>query len=753
MNPPTAWRSLVAESSRRSISSLRNLKVAAKQSLERLDSAGVGARSIQDGRQSWRDWAGEKIRSRRFRGSEKDSGPDERISLFPGWAAKRYRDIGDQNLPEAFEVDVFVSGYASSHKSPANASRSQRAFMRLAKSFAALPKLMADVADPGSEPSTPLSRSTEDLLATVKLPPRPSEITEDYEVQLLEQTLKRAKHEESTDSLSSPGDRLPFSANPALLLNPASIPLVVAADLRKLHENLESRLRPFWSSVLSVRTVRVSIFAVSQQRNQEDYGSNVALASKEFVTTTDGSFQGHLSLRWEDLCQHPTGLQIAFGDVIAEHDLLVRAELLPPPPSSRTPSPSPSSDGSSPTERNRPPYPIYKPHVMKLPEPPIEDQEPTAVSTLHVPITHSPIRVISDIDDTVKRSNIVDGARAVFHNVFVKELDDIVIPGMGEWYTSMWSKGVRFHYVSNGPFELLPVVSDFLQVSQLPPGSIKLKSYAGRSLFNGLLSAPAARKRAGIQDILDAFPTSRFILIGDSGEQDLELYAEFAKERPEQVLGVFIRYAEETAEMIQDPTGWQTIGASSIPAFNRAKATPSGPTVSDNPPETSTMEPRTPRRNTPKATVTETPKPKQLSLSIPAPYTPPPVSKSASARTDRHGPITSSPLTSEPERYLSPSAHSATTPTSAKLSDAWKSKTGGSTESGVSARPASISSSTSASVSSAYLRMSEPEKKKFDLQTRVYRARTQMPGHIPLRVFRSPEECVEAEFILSRDGL
>lgn len=313
--------------------------------------------------------------------------------------------------------------------------------------FAALPKLMADVADPESEPSTPLSRSTEDLLATVKLPPRPSEITEDYEVQLLEQTLKRAKQEDSTDSLPSPGDRLPFTANPALLLNPASIPSAVAADLRKLHENLESRLRPFWSSVLSVRTVRVSIFAVSQQRNQEeDYGGNIALASKEFITTTDGSFQGHLFLKWEDLCQHPTGLQIAFGDVIAEHDLLVRAELLPPPPSSRTPSPSPSSDDSSPTERNGPPYPVYKPHVMKLPEP-IEDQEPTAVSTLHVAITHSPIRVISDIDDTVKRSNIVDGARAVFHNVFVKELDDIVIPGMGEWYTNMWSKGVRFHYV------------------------------------------------------------------------------------------------------------------------------------------------------------------------------------------------------------------------------------------------------------------------------------------------------------------
>jgi len=97
---------------------------------------------------------------------------------------------------------------------------------------------------------------------------------------------------------------------------------------------------------------------------------------------------------------------------------------------------------------------------------------------------------------------------------------------------------------SNGPFELLPVLNEFFEISQLPlgslltsiysflltkpsTGSIKLRSYAGRSLFSGLLSAPAARKRCGIVDVLDSFPDSKFFLIGDSGEQDLELYAEY----------------------------------------------------------------------------------------------------------------------------------------------------------------------------------------------------------------------------------
>lgn len=42
-------------------------------------------------------------------------------------------------------------------------------------------------------------------------------------------------------------------------------------------------------------------------------------------------------------------------------------------------------------------------------------------------------------------------------------------------------------------------------------------------------------------EVLDAFPESTFILIGDSGEQDLEVYSSVARERPNQVRGIFIR--------------------------------------------------------------------------------------------------------------------------------------------------------------------------------------------------------------------
>ena len=46
--------------------------------------------------------------------------------------------------------------------------------------------------------------------------------------------------------------------------------------------------------------------------------------------------------------------------------------------------------------------------------------------------------------------------------------------------------------------------------------------------------------------------------------------------------------------------------------------------------------------------------------------------------------------------------------------------------------------------------VSEPEKRRNELQMRVWRARVQIPQHIPLRIFRRPEECLEAKSVLER---
>lgn len=315
--------------------------------------------------------------------------------------------------------------------------------------FAALPKLEGDPSSEILTESQPLSHSTEDLLKSIKLPPRPNEIAEDYEVELLEREFQNLNHSEDGDSVTSSLQSSSSNSNSPTDTESSSFGAAkntASDELRKLHANLESRLYPFWSSVVPNRTVRLRLYT-SLHHDDDPSVDNGPVSVRDVVTAPDGSFQALFTVEWKDLCNHPDALHIAFGPPSEEHELLVAAQLLP------IPSP-PSSAASSTTDLS-----AYRRQPLEN----SHNQPPTAPpTTLHVSITHSPVRVVSDIDDTVKFSNVTGGARAVFHNVFVKELKDLVIPGMGEWYSGMWKKGVRFHYVVCRPLFSLDKVLNSL---------------------------------------------------------------------------------------------------------------------------------------------------------------------------------------------------------------------------------------------------------------------------------------------------
>lgn len=284
------------------------------------------------------------------------------------------------------------------------------------------------------------------MLANVKLPPRPAEITNDYDVDALERQLRRAKRipddQASLSDSSSPSSR---SSTPDIAnagppdingTNTSSLSNALQGNgelIKRLHENLEKRLQPFWSSVIPNRTVRLHLFATpdrdylkQDEENEDDLSLDAdggPLVTQDVFTAVDGSFQAKFRVNWEELCHHPQALHIAFGEEVEEHEVLIVAHLLPP------------ADVNRPSPLNTHTSLVQTPATVPL------------TSLSRIPVTHSPIRVISDIDDTVKYSGILSGARAVFHNVFVKDLRDSVIPGIGEWYAGMWSRGVRFHYV------------------------------------------------------------------------------------------------------------------------------------------------------------------------------------------------------------------------------------------------------------------------------------------------------------------
>ncbi|KAJ3942099.1 uncharacterized protein N0V96_007590 [Colletotrichum fioriniae] len=149
------------------------------------------------------------------------------------------------------------------------------------------------------------------------------------------------------------------------------------------------------------------------------------------------------------------------------------------------------------------------------------------------------VSLISDIDDTIKRSNISGGAKEIFRNTFVRELKDLTVEGVREWYNELHSMGVSMHYCSNSPWQLFPVLASYFMIAGLPPGSLHLKQYSG--MLQGIFEPVAERKKSTLTRLMHDFPERRFLLVGDSGEADLEVYTELVEAHPGRIIAIFIR--------------------------------------------------------------------------------------------------------------------------------------------------------------------------------------------------------------------
>lgn len=155
-------------------------------------------------------------------------------------------------------------------------------------------------------------------------------------------------------------------------------------------------------------------------------------------------------------------------------------------------------------------------------------------------VENSGVGLISDIDDTIKHTGIVGDKRSIFLNVFVNGFEQWKIQDMPLWYTTLKdSKAVDFFYVSNAPAQIYPILSEYIG-ENYPLGPMFLKQYSG-NLLSSIMKSSAQRKLASILKICNDFPNKKFILVGDSGEQDLEAYVSAASQFPKQIIGIYIR--------------------------------------------------------------------------------------------------------------------------------------------------------------------------------------------------------------------
>jgi phosphatidate phosphatase APP1 len=147
--------------------------------------------------------------------------------------------------------------------------------------------------------------------------------------------------------------------------------------------------------------------------------------------------------------------------------------------------------------------------------------------------------VVSDIDDTVKVSNVRE-KRALVANTFLKPYE--AVPGMAQAYAAWAAQGAAFHYVSSSPWQLYPALAQFFAAAGLPAGSFHLREigFSNRTVFD-LFASPVESKVPTISALVERWPQRQFTLVGDSGEADPEIYAQLYQRYPDRVRHIYIR--------------------------------------------------------------------------------------------------------------------------------------------------------------------------------------------------------------------
>lgn len=191
---------------------------------------------------------------------------------------------------------------------------------------------------------------------------------------------------------------------------------------------------------------------------------------------------------------------------------------------------------------------------LELLEPERPGQPPvTATGRVLVVPPSAEYMVISDIDDTVVYSNAADFlvmARTVFlTNARLR----LPFEGVAAFYRALYAGSTGqaanpLFYVSNSAWNMYDLLSDFFNLQDIPVGPVLFLRDWGISREGIAPFNHRQHKLRYIRLILDTFTDLPFILIGDSGEQDPEIYAEAVQLYPNRIQAVYIRNVSRNPE-------------------------------------------------------------------------------------------------------------------------------------------------------------------------------------------------------------
>jgi len=177
------------------------------------------------------------------------------------------------------------------------------------------------------------------------------------------------------------------------------------------------------------------------------------------------------------------------------------------------------------------------------------DRPVRSTTGILVPAPTATFGVVSDMDDTVLQSEVTSFLRAARIVLLENALTRLPFPGVAAFYRALergatGAESNPIFYVSSSPWNLYDVIDGFLEAQRIPTGPLLLRDWD----LGHLNERHARHKGTVIREIFDTYPHLPFLLVGDSGQEDPEIYAELVRERPGRVKAVYIRNVTASAE-------------------------------------------------------------------------------------------------------------------------------------------------------------------------------------------------------------
>lgn len=162
-----------------------------------------------------------------------------------------------------------------------------------------------------------------------------------------------------------------------------------------------------------------------------------------------------------------------------------------------------------------------------------------------IPFDDAEFVIVSDIDDTVVVTGATDALRMARTVMLNNATTRIPFPGVSAFYTALERGPDRkghnpTFYVSSSPWNLYDMFEAFKRVHDIPLGPLFLKDYGfGDDKF--FKKGHQGHKSRHIRNLMETYPDKPFVLIGDSGQEDPEIYRKAVREHPGRVRAVYVR--------------------------------------------------------------------------------------------------------------------------------------------------------------------------------------------------------------------